>query len=210
MYDIVKYLSYHDLREMRDILDELSENTMIEVKKEVEELKKLIPTFLDNMYTDISPIEKIINGIENQDKNIQKTLLLHFLMLLKEFRRNHIRVTRIADMMNRALSHPNPKEVSDALKRLYIERLISNEQFTKLMDMIDELDMKKLIEIVVSEKIGRGIDFLPRKTKDLRKKLYDWAISDGQQQPGLKNNIPAVLDELEFRIAISKKNTITF
>ena len=50
------------------------------------------------------------------------------------------------------------------------------------MTMIDELDMKKLIEIVMSEKVGHGIDFLPRKTKDLKKKLYGWAIScsDGQ------------------------------
>ena len=191
---------------MRDILDELSENTMIEVEKEVEELKKLIPTFLDNMYTDISPIEKIINRIETLDKNIPKTLLLRFMILLKEFRRNHIRVTDIANMMNRALSHPNPKEVSDTLERLLRDKLISHEQFTKLRDMIDELDMKKLIEIVVSEKVGRGIDFLPRKTKDLKKKLYDWTIScsDGQQ-PDLKNKIIALLDELRFRKAISKQ-----
>ena len=102
---------------MRDILDELVENTMIE--EEVEELKKLIPTFLDNMYTDISPIENIINGIGHLDKEIPKTLLLRFLMLLKEFRRNHIRVTDIANKMNDALSHPNPKEVSDTVKRLF-------------------------------------------------------------------------------------------
>ena len=70
------------------------------------------------------------------------------------------------------------------------------------MAMIDELDMKKLIEIVMSEKVGRGIDFLPRKTKDLKKKLYDWTISDGQQQP---SKIIALLDELRFRKAISKQ-----
>ena len=103
--------------------------------------------------------------------------------------------------MNDALSHPNPKEVSDTLERLLRDRLISHEQFTKLMDMIDELDMKKLIEIVVSEKVGRGIDFLPRKTKDLKKKLYDWTISDGQQP----SKIIALLDELRFRKAISKQ-----
>ena len=203
IFDIVKYLSYHDVREMRDILDELSENTMIE--EEVEELKKLIPTFLDNMYTDISPIKIIINEIENRDKNIPKTLLLRFMILLKEFRRNHIRVTDIANMMNRALSHPNPKEVSDTVERLLRGRLISHEQFTKLRDMIDELDMKKLIEIVASEKIGRGIDFLPRKTKDLKKKLYDWAISySDKPQPDLKSKIIALLDELRFRKALTE------
>ena len=79
--DIVKYLTYHDVREMRDILDDLAENTMIE--EEVALLEKLIPTFLDNTYTDISPIEKIINRIKNRDKNIPKTLLIRFMMLLK-------------------------------------------------------------------------------------------------------------------------------
>ena len=58
------------------------ENTVIE--KEVEELKKLIPTFLDNTYTDISPIENIIE--RESINNIPKTLLLRFIMLLKEFK----------------------------------------------------------------------------------------------------------------------------
>ena len=81
------------------------------IEEEVEKLKKLIPTFLDNIYTDISPIEKIINEIETLDKNIPKTLLLRLLILLKEFKRNYIRVTDIINMMDRTLSHPNPIEV---------------------------------------------------------------------------------------------------
>ena len=44
------------------------------------------------------------------------------------------------------------------------------------MAMLDTLDMKKLIEIVMSEKIGRGIDFLPRETSDLLAKLKEWVM----------------------------------
>ena len=74
------------------------------------------------------------------------------------------------------------------------------------MAMIDELDMKKLIEIVMSGKVGRGIDFLPRKTEDLKKKFYDWtAIYVDDNQPELKNKIIALLDELRFRKALTKR-----
>ena len=181
------------------------------------------------MYTDISPIEKIINRIENRDVGIpkytKKVLLFRFMMLLREFRRNHMRVSNILQRMkdifnteytfeegisdeSKALARESfvKEDISNGLKALSIERLISEDQYNKLMAMIDELDMKKLVEIVMSEKVGRGIDFLPRKTKDLKKKLYDWAISysDGQQ-PGLKSNIIALLDELRFRKAISKQ-----
>ena len=110
------------------------------------------------------------------------------MMLLKEFRRNHIRISNILRRMKHIFDdeYTVKESISDELKALYIERLISDDQFTKLMAMLDTLDMKKLIQIVISEKIGRGIDFLPRKTQDLQKKLCDWASSySDEQQPDL-------------------------
>ena len=57
--------------------------------------------------------------------------------------------------------------------------------------------------MVISEKIGRGIDFLPRKTEDLQKKLCDWATSyPDEQQSDLKDKIMAALHELRFRKAL--------
>ena len=206
IFDIVKYLSYHDVREMRDILDQLAENTMIE--EEVEELKKLIPSFLDNIYTDISQIENTIENIEHRDESIPKSLLFRFMMLLKEFRRNHIRISNILRRMKHVFDNEYTvkEDISDGLKALARERLISEDQYSKLMGMVDTLDMKKLIEIVMSEKVGRGIDFIPRKTQDLQKKLYAWASSySDEQQPELKNKIMAALDELRFRKALTKR-----
>ena len=66
------------------------------------------------------------------------------------------------------------------------------------MAMIDTLDMEKIVEIVMSEKVRRGIEFLPRKTVDLKNKLYDWTISYSDNQPELKNKIIALLNELRF------------
>ena len=74
--NIVKYLTHHDLQEMRDIIDELAENAIIE--EEVALLEKLIPTFLDNTYTDISPIEKIITEIKTQDEEKNKGFTYSF------------------------------------------------------------------------------------------------------------------------------------
>ena len=106
--------------------------------------------------------------------------------------------------MNYTLSHPNPIEVSNTLKRLLIERLISAEQYDALSKE-DDLNLDKVISIINTAKIGRGIDFLPRKTKDLKKKLYDWAISySDKQQPDLKSKIIAALDELRFRKALAE------
>ena len=50
------------------------------------------------------------------------------------------------------------EDMSNVLKALYIERLISDDQYNKLMAMIDELDMKKIIEIVMSEKKDSGFE----------------------------------------------------
>ena len=101
------------------------------------------------------------------------------------------------------------QKISDGLKAIFAERLISYNQFTTLMamlDTLDTLDMKKLINIVISEKIGRGIDFLPQKTDDLRKKLCDWTTSyPDEDQPDLKDKIMAALDELRFRKALPER-----
>ena len=71
--------------------------------------------------------------------------------------------------------------------------------------MLDTLDMGKLIEVVVNEKIGRGIQFLPRKTEDLHGKLEEWAkMYHEESTTDLKDKILAVLYELKFRKAIGQ------
>ena len=73
-----------------------------------EKTSKIDENKLYNIIFDIvkylSPIEKIINEIETLDENISKAQLLRFMILLNDFKRNHIRVTDIVNMMDRALS----------------------------------------------------------------------------------------------------------
>ena len=74
------------------------------------------------------------------------------------------------------------------------------------MAMLDTLDMKKLIKIVMSEKIGRGIDFLPRETSGLLTKLKDWLAEYNQEKSKvLRQKILAGSDELLFRKVIKKR-----
>ena len=109
--------------------------------------------------------------------------------------------------MDNVLSHPNisARDVSDALKNLVREELITDEQYDSL-SKDDNLDMDKLITEIKRMKIGRGIDFLPRKTEDLLAKLKEWSmkfVENGTE--ALQGKILAVLDELLFRKVITKE-----
>ena len=96
--------------------------------------------------------------------------------------------------------------VSTALKQLIQGQLISEEQFKTLKDKINGLTMDKLIWEIKSTKVGRGVDFLPRKTQDLFTKLKQWAgefATEGTAM--LRQKILGVLDEMLSRKAITKK-----
>ena len=75
--------------------------------------------------------------------------------------------------------------------------------------MIDGLDLDKLIWEIKTVKVGRGLEFLPRKTSDLMGKLKEWAnefVAEGT--PMLRQKIKSVLDELLFRKVMSKQEAI--
>ena len=96
-------------------------------------------------------------------------------ILLNDIFKNRYRITKVVERMNDVLSHPNvsAKDISDALRRLYIEELISEEQYIALSKE-EDLNMDKLITEIKRMKISRGIDFLPRETSDLIAKLKEW------------------------------------
>ena len=96
-------------------------------------------------------------------------------------------------------------DILRALKSLYAEELITYDQFKQLLSVIDTLDINKIIKVVVSEKFGRGEEFLPRKTSELKTKLQEWSHEYVEEQsPDLKKKIVAALEELKCRKAISK------
>ena len=106
------------------------------------------------------------------------------------------------------LSDPRrtPKHISDSLKSMVREGYISEEQFQSLNKKVKELDLEKVISEIKSVKVGRGVDFLPRETPDLLKKLKEWAMEFAKDGTAtLRQKILSVLDELLFRKVITNK-----
>ena len=61
------------------------------------------------------------------------------------------------------------------LKELAREELLSEEQYLKLAQLdINELNSSHIADIIKKNKIGQGIQFLPRKLSDLTKHLQIW------------------------------------
>ena len=63
-----------------------------------------------------------------------------------------------------------------------------------------------MIQEIKRAKIGRGVNFLPRETPDLLKKLKEWAMAFAKDgTAALRQKILSVLDELLFRKVITNK-----
>ena len=148
-----EYLTQHDVEEMREILDDMAENA--EIEEEVALLKKLIPKFLGDEQPDIRPIEDVVVKIKSHE-HVPKSILVRFMMALKDIRKNYFRVSEILRRMKAIFDdeYALKEDISRGLKILAQEQLISSDQFDKLMTMVDTLSMGKLIEVVVNEKIG--------------------------------------------------------
>ena len=86
------------------------------------------------------------------------------------------------------------------------EGFISDEQFKALNKNVNNLDLDKVIAEIKSTKVGRGINFLPRETSDLMKKLRHWTMEFAKDgTAALRQKILSVLDELLFRNVITKE-----
>ena len=85
--------------------------------------------------------------------------------------------------MNYVLSQPNvsAKDISYSLQRLEREGFISKEQYDALSED-DNLNLDKVISVIKTTKIRRGIKFLPRNMEDLKEKLCDWGTSYADEQ----------------------------
>ena len=86
------------------------------------------------------------------------------------------------------------------------EELLSEQQYLKLVDEIDAMDIKKLTDVIRESKVGQGMDFLPRKTDaliDMLQQLSEELVEKGGDF--LKNKISSLLNELRQRKKISEE-----
>ena len=146
----------------------------------------------------LTDIERILENLKTS--RIPRSKLLRLSMLLNDIHQNQYIFSD---------ENVTEKEISDGLKRLLREKLINYDQYKALESKIDGLDLDKLIWDIKSVKVGRGLEFLPRKTSDLMGKLKEWLnefVAEGA--PMLRQKIESVLDELLFRKVISKQEAI--
>ena len=206
---LVEYLSLHDVEEVGKILNTLED---IEIgEEEIKTLRKLVKDWIDydraGEEPNMAPIEEVLKKISSSGAN--RSELLRLTMALKDIKRNYYRVSDILRRMKVIFDDENRKaeNVADGIKGLIRDELISEEQYDELMRIINDLDMEQLIKVIRTTKSGRGIDFLPRDTKDLYQKVIEWtAVHQKDPSFDLKQKILSALHELRFRKAIKKND----
>ena len=166
--ETIDYLITHDKKELNDILEELEKEE--ELIDDVQDLKELVDVFVEDEFLETKPVmDKIKKRLVtlSSSKTISKSKLHRAEMLLREISQNRALVQDIIQRMNMVLEDAEEEEVTRMLKQLTREELLSEEQYLKLAKMAKELDLNKLISVIKDTMIGRGLDFLPRKTNDL-------------------------------------------
>ena len=208
--DTLEYLIRYDRREIEELLTNFEKEEEEYFEDDVIKLRKLVETWIEE---EILGKESVLDDIERMlDKlsksSLKKSQLHRFGMILRDIKRNRFRVSDILRQMHPILSEGvgNVKEMKAALVRLLNQKLISLEQFNVLTKKMDTLDLDKFISEMKSQKIGRGLDFLPRHTNDLIVKLKKWASEFAKDGTAiLRTKILSVLDELLFRRAITNE-----
>ena len=206
--ETVKYLVRHDRTEIEELLNSFLVDELFE--DDVNRLDRLTQEWIANEILGkqlaLDDIEQILRKLKSS--SIPRSKLHRFEMILGDIRSNRFRVSDIVHRMNVILSDLNvaPKHISDGLKAMVREGFISDEQFKALNKNINSLDLDKVITEIKSTKVGRGINFLPRETSDLMKKLKDWTMEFVKNgTAALRQKILSVLDELLFRNVITKE-----
>ena len=175
--------------------------------EDVSALRQLVEVFIRDEFFEKRPvipdIKKILTKLSSS-KIIIKSKLHRVEMLLEEITRNRARVQEIVNRMGLVLDAAVETDVLLMLKQLMSEGHLSLDQYFKIIEMKD-LTMNKLIPVIKETKIGRGLDFMPRKTSELLNQLKLWVSEFAEKGTSiLRAQILAALDELLQRKAISK------
>ena len=95
-------------------------------------------------------------------------------MLVNDIAKNRVRVREIVRRFIQA--GDDSKSRLWTIEQLAKEELLSEQQNFKLVEIIDEIDVKQLTDVIIETKIGQGMNFLPRKTGDLIDSLREWMV----------------------------------
>ena len=198
---------HHDKKELQELVAEIEKDD--DIVDTVTAIEELINIYLeqDFLERDGDAIDESIIGLVNslsRSKNIGKATLLKIKMLINDIEKNRQRVKNIVHKFNQAGDDSTSRIW--VIKEMVKENLITDQQYFRLVEEIEELDTKRLIGIIKEFKVGEGLDFLPRKTDKLIDTLQEWLeefVEKGSSS--LKNKIGAVLNELFRRKEMSKE-----
>ena len=199
------YLIQHDKKELQELVAGIEKDE--DIIDTVLSLEELLNIYLEQEFLERDgdaidgKIIELVNSL-SRSKNISKASLIKIKMLINDIERNRQRVKSIVNRFSQAGDDRDSRIW--IIKQLAKENLITEQQYFRLVEEIEELDIKRLTDVIKEFKIGEGLDFLPRQTNKLIGTLQEWLeefVEKGSS--ALKNKIGAVLNELLRRKEIS-------
>ena len=142
-----------ELEELLESVKELQRDE--EIIGAVTELEELIVMYLeDSKSLERESVEEKVHELLDKlsiSKHAQKSLLLKINMLVNDIAKNRVRIREVVRRFNQA--------GNDSKSRLWIieqlakEELISEQQYFKLVELIDEIDIKQLTDVIRETKL---------------------------------------------------------
>ena len=188
-----------------DVINEFEKDD--DIIETVTALEELIKIYLEREFLEresvAEKIHELVDRLSNS-KHISKSVLLKIKMLVNDITKNRERVREIVNRFNQA--GDDSKSRLWVIEQLAKENLLSEQQYFKLAEVIDETDIEQLTDVIRESKIGQGMNFLPRKTDELIDTLGEW-IQEFVENGGtvLQNKISSLLNELFQRKKISEE-----
>ena len=196
---VLTYLTKYDRQELLELMKEFRKDGV-----DVKELDELLKMFFEREQDDDGDLllPNILHITENLP--VSKVKQIRFEILSKNVDENRYRVKNILTRLNRA---SNEEQFLDALQALSKEGLLSRNQYDQLKLSGHSIGISNIANIIKSTKLGRGIPFLPRLSRDLKQTLKDIA---GESKEStcfvLKKELLAIIDELLYRKCISNED----
>ena len=196
---VLTYLTKYDRQELLDLMKEFRKDGV-----DVKELDELLKMFFESERDDDGNplLSKILHMVKNL--SVSKVKQIRFEILLNDIDENRYRVENILTRLNRAL---NEQQFLDSLNALSREGLLSRDQYDQLKSSGHSIGISNIANIIKSTKLGRGIRFLPRLSRDLKQTLIDIAGESNKSTCFvLKKELLAIIDELLYRKCISHED----
>ena len=205
----IHYVIQDDKKELYDLLRDLKHEVVEDFNDTVLELEELVNIFMTSNILENEPVADKIKELmlKLYSSTIPRTKLIRVKMLVNDIEKNRY---RIREIMNRLMNSNGTEET--VLNILVQKGLLSHDQRQIIEKILRDNDCRDIQQIQIANvikdtKIGRGINFLPRKIDDLVKSLHMWLeelVGSGHVE--LKKKVSAVLDELLNRRSINKQN----